>query len=91
METRIVQRPGATLEAGVAEISVTDTGIGIRGENPGEMFQPFERLASPLQAIVPGTGLELYLTRRLVAEVLKGDIHLTSEYGRGADLPCGSR
>jgi signal transduction histidine kinase len=82
--TRIVRSPGATPEAGVVEISVTDTGIGIREEDLPRMFQHFVRLASPLQATVPGTGLGLYLTRKLAAEVLKGDIMLTSEYGKGS-------
>jgi PAS domain S-box-containing protein len=84
VETQIVQSPGTTPAAGVAEISVTDTGIGIREEDIGKMFQPFVRLSSPLQATVPGTGLGLYLTRKLAAEVLKGDILLTSEYGKGS-------
>jgi PAS domain S-box-containing protein len=90
VETRLVRSPGTTPEA---EISVTDTGIGIREEDIGKMFQPFVRLASPLQATVPGTGLGLYLTRKLAAEVLKGDILLTSEYGKGSrftiKLPVG--
>jgi signal transduction histidine kinase len=84
VETRIVQSPVAMSEEVVAEISVTDTGIGIREEDLGKMFRPFERLVSPLQAIVPGTGLGLYLTSKLVAEVLKGDILLTSEFERGS-------
>jgi len=84
VETRIDKGPGAILEAGAAEISVTDTGVGIREEDLGKMFQPFTRLASPLQATVPGTGLGLYLTRKLADEVLKGDILLTSEYGKGS-------
>jgi PAS domain S-box-containing protein len=86
METRIERSPGATPESGFAEISVTDTGIGIREEDIGKMFQPFERLFSPLQSTVPGTGLGLYLTRKLTAEVLKGDILLTSEYGKGSQF-----
>ena len=84
VETRIVQTPGATLEAGVAEISVTDTGIGIREEDRTRLFKPFVRLVSPLQPTVPGTGLGLYLTQKLVAEVLEGDMLLTSEYGKGS-------
>jgi len=84
VETQVVQSPGTTLEAGVAEISVTDTGIGIGEEDIGKIFQPFVRLGSPLQATIPGTGLGLYLTRKLAAEVLKGDILLTSEYGKGS-------
>lgn len=47
------------------------------------LFQPFERLASPLQSTVPGTGLGLYLSRKPAAEVIKGDILLDSKYGMG--------
>jgi PAS domain S-box-containing protein len=94
VETRIERSHGATPESGFAEISVTDTGIGIREEDIGKMFQPFERLFSPLQSTVPGTGLGLYLTRKLTAEVLKGDIMLTSEYGKGSrftiKIPVGA-
>jgi len=84
VETRIEWSPDATPESGIAEISVTDTGVGIREEDIGKMFQPFVRLFSPLQSTVPGTGLGLYLTRKLTAEVLKGDIMLISEYGKGS-------
>jgi len=87
---KFTQQGGVTVEtvivpgAGVAEISVTDTGIGIREEDLPKMFQPFVRLVSPLQAVVPGTGLGLYLTRKLAADVLDGDMLLTSEYGKGS-------
>jgi PAS domain S-box-containing protein len=84
VETRIVRLSAEKPETGVAEISVTDTGIGIREEDLGKIFQPFVRLFSPLQSTVPGTGLGLYLSRKLAAEVLKGDIMLTSEYGKGS-------
>jgi signal transduction histidine kinase len=33
---------------------------------------------------MPGTGLGLYLTRRLGTEVLKGEINCTSRYGEGS-------
>jgi PAS domain S-box-containing protein len=84
VETQIERSPGAPPESGFAEISVSDTGIGIREEDIGKMFQPFVRITSPMHAIIPGTGLGLYLTRKLAAEVLKGDIILTSEYGKGS-------
>ena len=66
------------------EISVEDTGIGIRQEDLPKLFQPFMRIVSPHTTIVPGTGLGLYLTKRLVKEVLKGDILCESSYGRGS-------
>jgi len=33
---------------------------------------------------VPGTGLGLYLTQKLVKEVLRGDITVTSAVGEGS-------
>ena len=65
-------------------ITVTDTGTGIRQEDLPRLFKPFERVVSPKTASVPGTGLGLYLTRRLVTEVLKGDISCASDHGRGS-------
>ena len=77
----------ATLETAAGscvKISVEDTGIGIREEDAAKLFEPFVRLESPLRSRVAGTGLGLYLTRKLAREVLGGDISFTSEYGRGS-------
>jgi PAS domain S-box-containing protein len=82
--TRFIRVEGDPAAVAVAEICVTDTGIGIREEDLPKMFNPFVRLVPSGQAIVPGTGLGLYLSRKLAAEVLKGDILLSSEYGTGS-------
>jgi PAS domain S-box-containing protein len=84
IDTRIIGESGNEGGERIVEISVTDTGIGIKEEEMEKLFLPFVRIRSPLKAIVPGTGLGLYLSRRLAVEVLKGDILLTSEYGRGS-------
>jgi PAS domain S-box-containing protein len=84
VETRVVQDQGEPQAAGVAQIAVTDTGIGIREQDLPRMFQPFVRLVPVGKAIAPGTGLGLYLTRKLAAEILKGEILMTSEYGKGS-------
>ncbi len=55
-------------------IAVEDTGIGIADDDIPKLFRPFVRLESPLKMTVPGTGLGLYLTKKLVTEVLKGEI-----------------
>ena len=80
---------GLSIEAHAAgenmvDISVADTGIGIREEERGKLFQPFVRLVSPESANAPGTGLGLYLTRKLAVEILKGDLSMTSEFGKGS-------
>ncbi len=65
-------------------ITVSDTGIGITEQDISRLFRPFVRLESPLKTLAPGTGLGLYLTRKLVVEVLDGDIICTSMPGKGS-------
>jgi PAS domain S-box-containing protein len=71
-------------EDDLAEIRVTDTGIGIRAEDLGRLFQPFTQLEAPHGKHHHGTGLGLALTRRLV-ELQGGRIGADSEgEGRGS-------
>lgn len=65
-------------------ITVEDTGIGIKEEDISKLFQPFVRLESPLKSKVLGTGLGLYLTKKIITEILKGEIEAESKYGRGS-------
>ncbi|MFY9852763.1 MAG: PAS domain S-box protein, partial [Terracidiphilus sp.] len=65
------------------EISVTDTGIGIRPNDQVKLFQAFSRVDSEKGKRFEGTGLGLHLSRRL-AELLGGRILLESEYGKGS-------
>jgi len=81
---RIVSSTGETPEAEMVEIAVTDTGIGIGEEDQARIFQAFHRIVTPQRTIVPGTGLGLFLTRKIATEILKGDIQVSSEYGKGS-------
>ena len=72
------------LDTDFVEISVEDTGIGIREEDIPKLFKSFVRLDSPLRTTVLGTGLGLYLTKKLVTEMLKGDIVVESRYESGS-------
>ncbi|MCK9363385.1 MAG: ATP-binding protein [Syntrophales bacterium] len=66
------------------EISVADTGIGIRKEDIEKIFVPFSQLKSPLSSKYPGTGLGLSITRNLV-EMHGGRIWVESEgLGKGS-------
>ncbi len=76
------------LEASVVQenivIKVTDTGLGIAEEDMRKLFEPFERLDSYLKVKAGGTGLGLYLTRKIVRDLLGGDIFVESTLGKGS-------
>ena len=68
------------------EISVVDTGIGIRREDLEKIFEPFSQLESSLSRKYPGTGLGLSLTRSLV-EMHGGRIWVDSDGpGKGSSF-----
>lgn len=72
-------------------IAVTDTGIGIKQEDLGALFRPFQQIDSGLTRAHEGTGLGLAICRRL-AELLHGHIEVSSTWGKGSTftivLPC---
>jgi PAS domain S-box-containing protein len=64
------------------EISVSDTGVGIREADLPHLFEPFMRLGDATEA-TEGTGLGLFLSRKLV-ERLHGQIRVESRPGAGS-------
>lgn len=64
-------------------VSITDTGIGIPKEDQVHLFQKFYRVDNSATREIGGTGLGLYLCRRL-AETMNGRIWVESEYQRGS-------
>lgn len=64
-------------------ISVTDNGIGIPAEDIPHLFQKFYRVDNSDTREIGGTGLGLYLCRRL-AEAMNGRIWVESEYKKGS-------
>ncbi len=71
-------------DADFVQITIEDSGIGIKEEDLRRLFQPFQRFDSPNKGKIPGTGLGLYITKKIVTEVLKGDIIVESKYGKGS-------
>ncbi|MEA1935377.1 MAG: ATP-binding protein [Thermodesulfobacteriota bacterium] len=69
---------------GMMEIRVKDTGIGIKEEDIPSLFESFVRLDTPLKITTTGTGLGLYLTKKIATEMLKGSVSVESTYGEGS-------
>jgi PAS domain S-box-containing protein len=67
----------------VVRLCVTDTGIGIKPEDMGKIFQPFRQIDSGLTRQHEGTGLGLTICRRL-AELMGGEISAKSVWGEGS-------
>ncbi|HVC41284.1 MAG TPA: ATP-binding protein [Candidatus Saccharimonadales bacterium] len=63
-------------------LAVRDTGPGFTDDEKARLFQPFERLGAE-RTPVPGTGLGLALTRKLV-QGMHGTIGVESERGSGS-------
>ncbi len=70
-------------QADFVEVSVEDTGIGIKSEDIPKLFKPFSQLESVYTKTTKGTGLGLALAKRLV-ELHGGRIWVESEYGKGS-------
>ncbi|MFC4250891.1 hybrid sensor histidine kinase/response regulator [Sinimarinibacterium flocculans] len=67
----------------VAEIEISDSGIGIRQDDLEAIFKPFERGGMPGVQAVPGVGLGLTITKVLV-QIMGGEIAVRSTPGQGS-------
>ncbi|MBK1851458.1 response regulator [Marinobacter sp. 1-4A] len=69
---------------------VVDTGIGMKPEQLGRLFDPFAQGSAAISRQYGGTGLGLSISRRL-AEMLGGSIHVSSTYGEGSEFELSIR
>ena len=82
---------------GHVEIAVKDSGIGIKREHLDNLFQAFRQVDGTARRVYEGTGLGLYLCKKLAA-LLGGDIRVESTFGIGScftfllprELPSGA-
>jgi signal transduction histidine kinase len=70
---------------GMVEISVTDTGVGIRAEDQERIFHEFERVDEGREPYHEGAGMGLALVQRFV-EMHGGKIWVESQYGKGSSF-----
>lgn len=72
--------------ADLVRITIEDTGIGLKEPDFDTIFQPFEQVENSDIRRVPGTGLGLSLTKRLV-DLHGGQIWVESQgEGRGSSF-----
>lgn len=74
---------GITGNAEVVQIYVRDTGVGIPAEDIPHMFQKFYRVDNSATRTIGGTGLGLFICRKIV-ELYKGRIWVESQVGKGS-------
>lgn len=65
------------------DISVEDTGIGIKKADLGKLFQSFQQVDSKRNRNIEGTGLGLAICKSLL-KLMGGNIWVESEYGKGS-------
>ena len=87
---KFTERGSVTIElqeadphTGLVEIGVIDTGVGIAHADLGKLFQSFAQIETGSKRRIEGTGLGLYLSRKL-AELLGGNIAVQSVHGQGS-------
>ncbi|MBF0448431.1 MAG: hybrid sensor histidine kinase/response regulator [Magnetococcales bacterium] len=66
------------------QIAVTDSGIGIDREDISRLFESFVRLDATRKMNIPGTGLGLYLTKKIATDLLGGMVSVSSQVGVGS-------
>ena len=62
---------------------IRDTGIGIKPEDIGALFDEFVQVDTHINRHVMGTGLGLPITKKM-AELMNGSVSVESEYGKGS-------
>lgn len=61
-------------------IEISDNGIGIKEEDKNKIFAPFFTTKSSYKS---GSGIGMYVVRRIIEENHKGEVKFKSEYKRG--------
>jgi len=75
--------PGENRQSLTLIFKVSDTGQGMNKEQLKRLFSEYERFNLDTNNYIPGTGLGMSITKRLV-ELLDGEIFVESEVGKGS-------
>lgn len=67
----------------ILEIAVSDNGIGVKEANLRKLFTPFFTTKVSSRR---GTGLGLYVIKKIIEEFHQGKIRIESEYQKGTSF-----
>ena len=78
---------GKMIDADTFELQVTvsDTGIGIRAEDMDKLFQSFQRLDEERNRNIEGTGLGISIVQKLLT-MMDSRLEVASVYGKGSEF-----
>lgn len=76
-------RIGTGIIDGNLSVAVEDSGIGIKPQHLGLLFEAFRQVDGSARRVYEGTGLGLYLCKKLL-QLMGGDIRVRSVFGEGS-------
>src|SRR5205823_9907283 len=76
-------RSGGVGGGGFLTFAVSDTGIGMTGEQLGRLFEAFSQAEASTRSRYGGTGLGLAISRHF-CRLMGGDLTVESVYGKGS-------
>jgi len=65
------------------QIAIKDEGVGIAEEHVSQLFQKFSRIGNDVSVLVGGSGLGLYLSKKII-DLHHGSITVSSVPGKGS-------
>jgi len=74
---------GLTGDTNIVQFYIRDTGAGIPSEDLPHLFQKFYRVNNTLTRTIGGTGLGLFISRKII-ELYGGRVWVESESGKGS-------
>ncbi len=88
---RLAIRSRGSIE-GAAELDfiISDTGVGIKGEDLDRLFEPFIQLDQVGSSPREGAGLGLAIVKRIV-DLMGGRISVSSDFGKGSTFTASFR
>lgn len=84
---KVILKVGAKIEGNQAVISysVKDTGIGIRQEDIGKIYDAFQRFDLSRNHNIEGTGLGMSISQHIL-QLMGSELHIESEYEKGSEF-----